>query len=75
MTERTGGGIDTDNLVGIQMDTHFGVGQVEGLELFHIIPAVVAQHRRIRDARVTLTENEAVAVFPLGVFFFRFKYR
>ena len=51
------------------MDTHFGVGQVKGFELFHIVPAEVAKHRCIRNARVTFTENETVSVLPLGVLF------
>ena len=49
------------------MDSHFGIGKVESLELLLIVEAELAEHARVGNACVTLTENEAVSVFPLRI--------
>ena len=49
------------------MDTHLGVGQVEGLELLFVIEAELAENACVSNARVTLTEDKTVSVLPVGV--------
>ena len=49
------------------MDTHLGVGKVECLELLGVVVAVVAKNSSVSNACVTLTEDETVSVFPVGV--------
>ena len=67
MAERTGGGVNADDLVRIEVDAHLRVRVVEGLELLGIVPAEIDEHGSVSYTRVTLTEDKTVSVLPLGV--------